>query len=199
MPNRIARGRRRVRAGAVVVALSTLAALSVPVRGSCVRAPTAARRLRAGGRARTRRRQSRSRGSSLLVSPTPDGGPTDDGLLEASEIVNLNLDAELIVLSACNTGGGGGEGGGESLSGLARAFFYAGARSLLVSHWAVDSFATVDLMSGAFEGLAAQGVTTAEALRLSQLTMIRGGDYSHPYYWGAFTVVGDGGRQLPIS
>ena len=135
---------------------------------------------------------------SLLVSPSPNGGPTDDGLLEASEIINLNLDAELVVLSACNTGGEGGEGGGESLTGLARAFFYAGARSLLVSHWAVDSFATVDLMSDAFSGLAGQDLTTAEALRQSQLAMMRDGTYSHPYYWGAFTVVGDGGRQLPL-
>ena len=135
---------------------------------------------------------------SLLVSPTEDGGPGDDGLLEASEIINLNLDAELVVLSACNTGGEGGEGGGESLTGLARAFFYAGARSLLVSHWAVDSFATVDLMSEAFEGLGGAGLTTAEALRQSQLAMMRDGTYSHPYYWGAFTVVGDGGRQLVL-
>ncbi len=135
---------------------------------------------------------------SLLVSPSPNGGPTDDGLLEASEIINLNLDAELVVLSACNTGGEGGEGGGESLTGLARAFFYAGARSLLVSHWAVDSFATVDLMSDAFAGLGGEGLTTAEALRQSQLAMMRDGTYSHPYYWAAFTVVGDGGRQLPI-
>ena len=135
---------------------------------------------------------------SLLVSPTPGGGPTDDGLLEASEIINLNLDAELVVLSACNTGGEGGEGGGESLTGLSRAFFYAGARSLLVSHWAVDSFATVDLMSDAFEGLGGEGLTTSEALRQSQLAMMRDGTYSHPYYWAAFTVVGDGGRQLPL-
>ncbi len=135
---------------------------------------------------------------SLLVSPTVNGGPGDDGLLEASEIINLNLDAELVVLSACNTGGQGGEGGGESLTGLARAFFYAGARSLLVSHWAVDSFATVDLMSVTFEGLGGEGLTTAEALRQSQLAMMRDGTYSHPYYWAAFTVVGDGGRQLAL-
>ena len=76
----------------------------------------------------------------------------EDGLLEASEIAGLKLDADLVVLSACNTGGGGsGKLGGESLSGLARAFFQAGTRSVLVSHWQVDSVATTRLMTRTFD------------------------------------------------
>jgi CHAT domain-containing protein len=64
-----------------------------------------------------------------------------DGLLTASEVTELRLNADWIVLSACNTAAGGEKGNAEALSGLARAFFYAGARALLVSHWSVDSYA----------------------------------------------------------
>lgn len=135
---------------------------------------------------------------SLLVSRGADAPADDNGLLEASEIVELGLDADLVVLSACNTGGADGKAGGESLTGLARAFFYAGARSLLVTHWVVESRPTVDLMTGAFEQLAGDGqpTTTAEALRLSQLAMMSDAYFSHPYYWAAFTLVGDGGRTM---
>ena len=135
---------------------------------------------------------------SLLTSRPLGASAEDDGLLEASEILDLDLDAELVVLSACNTGGEG-EGGGESLTGLARAFFYAGARSLLVSHWEVPSRETVSLMTGTFTSMAEEDrPSTAEALRRSQLAMMRDRDLSHPYYWAAFTVVGDGGRQISL-
>ena len=73
----------------------------------------------------------------------------DDGLLTASEIATLKLNADWVVLSACNTAAGGGEGA-EALSGLARAFFYAGARALLVSHWAVYSTAATELTTKTF-------------------------------------------------
>ena len=83
---------------------------------------------------------------------TPPATPTkgEDGLLDASEVATLKLDADWVVLSACNTAGPDGSLGGESLSGLARAFFYAGARALLVSHWAVASGPTVDLTTAMF-------------------------------------------------
>src|SRR5262249_50455067 len=74
----------------------------------------------------------------LILTPPETGNSDDDGLLTASEISQLKLDADWVVLSACNTAGAG-DGGGEALSGLARAFFYAGSRAILVSHWAVDS------------------------------------------------------------
>jgi CHAT domain-containing protein len=125
---------------------------------------------------------------------SPPAGPAAergaDGLLEASEIALLRLDADLVVLSACNTAGGDGGFGGEALSGLARAFFQAGARSLLVSHWQVDSVATTRLMTALF-GHRAVG-DTPEALRRAQLAMLAEPATAHPYFWAAFTLVGGG-------
>jgi len=133
------------------------------------------------------------------VGQGEDGG---DGFLTASEILDLRLDADLIVLSACNTGGGDGRGG-ESLSGLARSFFYAGARAMLVSHWFVESDSTVRTMTGMFENLGRnRGMGTAEALQRAQMEIFNqaGEDlpvyWSHPLYWGAFSLVGDGERTI---
>ena len=92
---------------------------------------------------------------ALVTSAT---GVGSDGLLEASDILDLKLDADLVVLSACDTGGAGSadvsssglQGGGEALGGLTRAMIYAGARGLIVSHWSVDSAATVRLMTELF-------------------------------------------------
>jgi CHAT domain-containing protein len=135
-----------------------------------------------------------------LLTSVGTGDNPGDGFLTASEILNLHLDADLIVLSACNTGGGDGRGG-ESLSGLARSFFYAGARAMLVSHWFVESDATVRTMTELFQKLG-QGTDTADALRDAQLEILddAGGDlpvyWSHPLYWGAFSLVGDGERTI---
>ena len=131
---------------------------------------------------------------SLITSKPPS--ENNDGLLTASEVVDLKLDANLVVLSACNTGGPGVETGGESLSGLARAFFYAGARSMLVTHWRIPDAPTVQLMVSTFEQLGTSDVTPAEALRRSQLRLIANPRSAHPLNWGAFTLVGDGGRRL---
>ena len=119
---------------------------------------------------------------------------TRDGLLEASEIAGLTLDADLVVLSACNTGGGGsGKLGGESLSGLARAFFQAGTRSVLVSHWQVDSIATTRLMTRTFGHIGkAASRHTARALQQAQLDLLGNSETAHPYFWAAFTLVGEG-------
>jgi CHAT domain-containing protein len=137
---------------------------------------------------------------ALALSPPPAAVSEReaDGLLDATEIAGLRLDADLVVLSACNTGGGGsGRFGGESLSGLVRAFFQAGARSLIVSHWQVDSRATVALMTRLFERLAAaRSLSPAEALRRAQLELIADPALAHPFFWAAFTFVGDGGREL---
>ncbi|MGF1640287.1 MAG: CHAT domain-containing protein [Rhodospirillales bacterium] len=119
----------------------------------------------------------------------------DDGLLVSSEILELDLDADLVVLSACNTGGPGGESGGESLSGLARSFFYAGARALMVTHWQIPDAPTVALMTSVFEALATGAATTAEAMKRGQTAMIEGARYAHPLNWAAFSVIGDGGRR----
>jgi CHAT domain-containing protein len=104
------------------------------------------------------------------------------------------LNADFVVLSACNTAAGD-KPGAEALSGLARAFFYAGARSLIVSHWDVDSDATVALMDGLFEALKANPhLSNAEALRLSMLKMIINSakpDFAQPKFWAPFVVVGE--------
>jgi CHAT domain-containing protein len=132
---------------------------------------------------------------------TSVGGGDSDGLLDASEILDLKLDADLVVLSACDTGGAGGEaatsglqGGGEALGGLTRAVIYAGGRSLIVSHWSVDSVATVRLMTGMFS---AASPTKAGALTKAQVALQQSEQFSHPYYWAPFTIVGDGSRPLP--
>jgi tetratricopeptide (TPR) repeat protein/CHAT domain-containing protein len=118
----------------------------------------------------------------------------DDGLLTASEAAQLKLNADWVVLSACNTAAEGNPGA-EALSGLARAFFYAGARSLIVSHWEVDSDATVQLMTGTFQAAARDPkLSHAEALREAMLTMInnaKSDDDAHPRIWAPFVVVGE--------
>lgn len=139
---------------------------------------------------------------ALVLTPPADGGDVkalaeDDGLLTASEIAALKLDADWVILSACNTAGGGAKST-EALSGLARAFFYAGARALLVSHWEVYSDAAVKLTTRAFAELrdaaaASKPVGRAEAMRLSMQALIKQGGFSaHPSYWAPFVVVGEG-------
>jgi CHAT domain-containing protein/tetratricopeptide (TPR) repeat protein len=115
----------------------------------------------------------------------------DDGFLTASEIATLKLDADWVVLSACNTAGGASEKG-EALSGMARAFFYAGARSLLVSHWAVDSEAAAKLVTGAFRVLERNPrLSHAQALQRAMGALVAaGGMEAHPAYWAPFVAVG---------
>jgi CHAT domain-containing protein len=134
---------------------------------------------------------------ALALTPPATSSAADDGLLDASEVAQLKLDADWVVLSACNTAGPDGKLGGESLSGLARAFFYAGARALLVSHWAVASLATVALTTSTFDAQAKdQTLGRAEALRRAQLALAGDRDTVHPFYWAPFVLVGDGGQSL---
>ena len=145
----------------------------------------------------------------LILTPPPKGTSDpkslerDDGFLTASEIATLKLDADWVILSACNTAGpagGGKEPGGETaeaLSGLARAFFYAGARALLVSHWEVGSDAAVKLTTRAFAELESNSqIGRAEALRVSMRELIEKGSLAeaHPSQWAPFVVVGEGAR-----
>jgi CHAT domain-containing protein len=131
----------------------------------------------------------------LILNPPQEATERDDGYLSASEITGLRLDADWVILSACNTAGAGADNA-EALSGLARAFFYAGARALLVSHWAVNSNATVKLITKALSTMTAGGsVGRAEALRRAMLALV-GGDAiedAHPSIWAPFVVVGEGG------
>jgi CHAT domain-containing protein len=130
----------------------------------------------------------------LILTPPNTASERDDGYLSASEITTLKLDADWVILSACNTAAGGAEGA-EALSGLARAFFYAGARALLVSHWAVASDATVKLITGAVERMTSdKRIGRAEAMRQSMLALIDKGEgyETHPAFWAPFVVVGEG-------
>jgi CHAT domain-containing protein/tetratricopeptide (TPR) repeat protein len=138
---------------------------------------------------------SRASEPGLVLTPPDKASETDDGYLSASEIAGLKLDADWVILSACNTAAGGAQGA-EALSGLARAFFYAGARSLLVSHWEVASDSTVRLITKAVAELKSNPeIGRAEALRRSMLSMIETGkDYeAHPAFWAPFVLVGEGG------
>lgn len=134
---------------------------------------------------------------ALVLTPPARASEMDDGVLTASEIAQLALDAEWTILSACNTAAADGTPGAEGLSGLARAFFYAGTRALLVSHWAVESNAAARLTTGAIQAMARDPSTgRAEALRQSMLALA--GDkanphYAHPMFWAPFVVVGEGG------
>ena len=133
---------------------------------------------------------------ALVLTPPDEVSQHDDGLLTASEVSQLRLDADWVVLSACNTASGE-DGNAEALSGLARAFFYAGARALLVSHWPVNSQAAVELTTRTFKELeTTPNIGRAEALRRSMLALIESGDpqKSHPAYWAPFMVVGEGAR-----
>lgn len=135
---------------------------------------------------------------SLVLTPPATASPKDDGLLDASEVAQLKLDADWVLLSACNTARADGKLGGESLSGLAQAFFYAGARALVASHWAVASQPTVQLTTGMFGIYTREpAVGRAEALRRSQLALAANKDTSHPFFWAPFVLVGDGGPAGP--
>jgi CHAT domain-containing protein len=138
---------------------------------------------------------------ALLLTPPTILTTDDDGLLTASEVSELKLDAEWVVLSACNTAGGGDDKNSEAMSELAQAFFYAGARALLVSHWYVDSRAAVKLTTSAFAELERDPqIGRAEALRRGMLaTMNDNGrpnswtSAAHPAVWAPFVLVGEGG------
>ena len=131
---------------------------------------------------------------AMVLTPPAKASEVDDGLLIASEVTTLKLDADWVILSACNTAAGDTVGG-DALSGLARAFFYAGARALLVSHWYVDSQATVALITNAFKELKAEPqIGRAEAMRRAMAGLIATGWHNaHPANWAPFVVVGEGG------
>jgi CHAT domain-containing protein len=130
---------------------------------------------------------------ALALSP-PSGvaaSTATDGMLTASEIAQLKLNADLVVLSACNTAEGSDGLGGGALEGLSDSFFAAGARSVLATHWEVPSAATTTLMTDVFSPAnRARGL--AQALRQAQLSLIAQGATAHPFNWAAFTIIGDG-------
>ena len=156
--------------------------------------------------------------TSLLTSL---GGKGSDALLDLGKITSLHLDADMVVLSACNTGSNGhvrtsapgasaapgaagrtrilamprlGSGGGEALGGLVTSFVQAGARNVVVSNWEVDSGTTERLMTALFKR---RDVSQAAALAKAERVLMNDPRYSHPYYWAPFIVVGDGDRPMP--
>lgn len=138
-----------------------------------------------------------------LSSPTVtgDGG---DGLLTMEEILGLKLDADWVILSACNTGAGAGAGA-EAASGLGRAFFYAGTRALLVTNWSVHSQSARQLVTDLFKRQADDPkLSRSEALRQAMMALVDGPGYlnsegktefayAHPLFWAPYTIIGDGG------
>jgi CHAT domain-containing protein/tetratricopeptide (TPR) repeat protein len=135
---------------------------------------------------------------ALVLTPPREPKDIDDnGLLTASKVAGLKLNADWVVLSACNTAAGD-RLGAEALSGLARAFFYAGARALLVSHWPVYSDAAVRLTTKAFAEIEADAtVTRAEAMRRAMVALmddVSEEDNAHPSVWAPFVLVGEGAR-----
>jgi CHAT domain-containing protein/tetratricopeptide (TPR) repeat protein len=132
---------------------------------------------------------------SLALSLPKVPSALDDGLLTSSEVAELKLNADFVVLSACNTIAGD-KPGAEALSGLARSFFYAGARSLLVTHWAVDSAAATRLTTSTFDLLKTEpGIGRAEALRRAMLAYLADASSprnAYPAIWGPFALIGEG-------
>lgn len=129
-----------------------------------------------------------------IVTSVPPG-EHNAGLLSATDVMlGLKLNADVVVLSACNSGGSGGRDGGESLSGLARSFFFAGARALMVTHWSMDDQSGAYLVSSTLAGLRAGGQGgLAAALRQVQLKMLATAGYDHPFFWAPVVVIGEGG------
>jgi len=138
---------------------------------------------------------------ALALSSPEVTGDKDDGLLTMDKVLTLKLDADWVVLSACNTATGEGAGS-EAVSGLGRAFFYAGARALLVSNWPVDSAASRNMMTDLFtRQQQSKDISKAELLRQAMLNQIDQGGmkegntlkyaYAHPLFWAPFIVVGD--------
>jgi CHAT domain-containing protein len=141
---------------------------------------------------------------ALALSAPSIVGKDEDGLLTMAEILRLNLNSDWVVLSACNTGAAEGKGA-EAISGLGRAFFYAGTRAILVSMWPIETTSARELTTGLFRYQQAdQSLSRARALQKSALGLIDGAgfkdpasgkiaaSYAHPFFWAPFIVVGDG-------
>jgi CHAT domain-containing protein len=132
-------------------------------------------------------------GSALVLSADPMS--EEDGFLQAREIYNLELNADLVVLSACQTAGGKMEKG-EGIQGLSRAFFCSGSRAVVASLWDVNDESTSDFMKS-FYGFLTEGETKQESLRLTKIKMCRS-DAWRPYHWAAFVLIGEGDAAIAL-
>lgn len=144
---------------------------------------------------------------ALALTQNDPADPEDDGLLTMEEVLNLKIDADWVVLSACNTAAGDGAGA-EAISGLGRAFFYAGARTMLVSNWPVETTSARIFSTDLFSRQARNPrITGAEAARQAMAALVDGPgatnsngqplfSYAHPIFWAPFAVVGDGATVM---
>jgi CHAT domain-containing protein/Tfp pilus assembly protein PilF len=128
--------------------------------------------------------------SAIVLSLFDDQGKPQDGFLRTHDVYNLKLPAELVVLSACETGLGK-DVRGEGLEGLTRGFMYAGARRVVVSLWNVNDKATASLMQRLYTGMLRSNKTPAAALRAAQIEMMRTSQWQSPYYWAPFVMQGE--------
>jgi len=128
--------------------------------------------------------------SALVLSLVDENGNAQEGFLRAHEIYNLNLPAELVVLSACETGLGK-DIRGEGLVGLTRGFMYAGASRVAVSLWSVSDKATSELMHDFYQAMLKRGESPAAALRAAQVQLLKQKAWSSPYYWAPFVLQGE--------
>jgi hypothetical protein len=128
--------------------------------------------------------------SGLVFSLFDEQGRPQDGFLDLEDVYNLNLSADLVVLSACETGLGK-QVRGEGLVGLTRGFMYAGAPRVVASLWSVDDVATEELMVRFYRAMEQQGMRPAAALRQAQVAMWKEKRWSDPYYWAGFVLEGE--------
>jgi CHAT domain-containing protein len=128
--------------------------------------------------------------SGIVLSLVDQKGQPQNGFLRLYEIYNLKLNADLVVLSACQTALGK-EIKGEGLIGLTRGFMYAGAPRVVASLWRIDDRATAELMTRFYRGMITEGLTPAAALRAAQISMWQEKRWSAPPYWAAFTIQGE--------
>jgi CHAT domain-containing protein len=128
--------------------------------------------------------------SGVVLSLFDENGADTDGFLRLNDIFNLNLPAELVVLSACETGLGK-DVQGEGLVGLTRGFMYAGAKRVAVSLWSVNDTATASLMTKFYQQMLEKKLNPVAALRAAQLEMLKSEQWKAPYYWAAFVVQGE--------
>jgi CHAT domain-containing protein/tetratricopeptide (TPR) repeat protein len=128
--------------------------------------------------------------SGLVLSLVDQEGMPRDGFLDLEDVYNLTLPADLVVLSACETGLGK-QITGEGLVGLTRGFMYAGASRVVASLWKVDDVATAELMGRFYRGMLKEGLQPAASLRQAQIEMQNQKRWTDPYYWAAFTIQGE--------
>ena len=123
---------------------------------------------------------------------TPPNNPTtkDDGILTVSEINKLNLKSDIVILSACNTASEDGSPNGEGLSGLTSAFFQAGTKSMLVTHWDFETNYAVKLTTGSLKNLE-NSESLSKALQKTKISMMNDKETSHPFYWAPFVLIGN--------